>query len=458
MAPGGAAGGFPLGFPGGLGGGAGGGLLGLAGWGGVQPPAGGVLPQMQAGLFGQWIHGPSSPQAVGALGLYPGCSLDVVLQDGLGAPVGTASFVVRGAWPADARGAFVEVQYVSCSAAGYHPMLQAVFGIGQGVVHLCTCASSQCVSLVTWAGRPTVHADTFRATAPAALGGAAPLAALPGAAPAGTPPVAGAGGGAALLAAAPAAAAAAPKGDGGGGALAAGAAAAPDGDEAKELRKKLEKAKVELSKKRDIGSILAARADAQIDGAKRKKKKKRKNNGKDDDGSESSSFSEAPPPGSGRRIKAVSREVPGALLASGLEQIKQLLAQRGGAESESDLNEMASMVVQYITSVWHGRHPPHTMGLRNVKEMRMIGECIDALTAGRLPQLGDILMQRLKAIEQATKDGHWQVAQHLELVDSTDIGLASQAEVSAAASTYSEGAKLKERLGKAGGGRGRGSF
>ena len=101
---------------------------------------------------------------------------------------------------------------------------------------------------------------------------------------------------------------------------------------------------------------------------------------------------------------------------------------------------MASSVAQYITS----------MGVRYVREMRMIGECPDARTRGDLPQLGDMLMQKLKAIEQTTKDGHWKVAEHLELVDSTDIGLASSAEVSAAVATYSEGAKLKERLSRAG--------
>ena len=136
-------------------------------------------------------------------------------------------------------------------------------------------------------------------------------------------------------------------------------------------------------------------------------------------------------------------------MASGLAQIREYLAQRGGASSD-ELDEVSANVVQYITSVWHGMHPQSEMGVRNVREMRMIGECLDALTRGELPHLGDMLMQRLKAIEQATKDGHWKVAEHLELVDSTDIGLASSAEVSAAVATYSEGAKLKERLTRAG--------
>eukprot|EP00959_Pyramimonas_sp_CCMP1952_P078268 1635958-Pyramimonas_sp.AAC.1 len=90
---------------------------------------------------------------------------------------------------------------------------------------------------------------------------------------------------------------------------------------------------------------------------------------------------------------------------------------------------MAAMVVQYITSAWHGRHPPRTMGVRNTKEMRMIGECLDALLAGRLPELGDVLMQGLKAIEQARKDGRWAVAQHLEVGADVNASLARASEV-----------------------------
>ena len=63
-----------------------------------------------------------------------------------------------------------------------------------------------------------------------------------------------------------------------------------------------------------------------------------------------------------------------------------------------------------------------------MKELRTIGECLDALLRGDLLFLGDVLMQRMKAIEQATKDGNWTLAQHLELIDSCDVGLATDRE------------------------------
>ena len=58
-----------------------------------------------------------------------------------------------------------------------------------------------------------------------------------------------------------------------------------------------------------------------------------------------------------------------------------------------------------------------------------MAECLDALNDGKLGALGDILMQRFKALEVATKDGHWDVARQLEVVPCTDVGLAEQSEV-----------------------------
>ncbi|CAK0903888.1 unnamed protein product, partial [Prorocentrum cordatum] len=142
-------------------------------------------------------------------------------------------------------------------------------------------------------------------------------------------------------------------------------------------------------------------------------------------------------------------EVPGALLPSGMEHIKKYIARRGWADGQESLGELATSVVQYITSVWHGHHPKNEMGVRSVREMRTVGECLDALLRGELDHLGDLLMQRLKAIEQATRDGRWQVAQHLELCDDLGVGLARQEEVHDAVSKHRRMHGLAESVAKA---------
>eukprot|EP00959_Pyramimonas_sp_CCMP1952_P295251 6175058-Pyramimonas_sp.AAC.1 len=135
-------------------------------------------------------------------------------------------------------------------------------------------------------------------------------------------------------------------------------------------------------------------------------------------------------------------------MSSGMDQIKRYLARRGGADTEKGLDELAATVVQYITSVWHGHHPQSDMGVRNVRAMRTIGACLDALLRGELDHLGNFLMQRLKAIEQVTKDGHWQVAQHLELCGDLGVGLARQEEVHDAVSKHKRMLGLAESVAK----------
>ena len=61
------------------------------------------------------------------------------------------------------------------------------------------------------------------------------------------------------------------------------------------------------------------------------------------------------------------------------------------------------------------------MSPRNSREMRTIAECFDALLAGDLPQLGDLLVQRLKALQLATVEGNRSLAQHMELVQEIDV-------------------------------------
>ena len=80
--------------------------------------------------------------------------------------------------------------------------------------------------------------------------------------------------------------------------------------------------------------------------------------------------------------------------------------------------------------------------------MRTIGKCLDALIQGNLPALGDILMQRLKALEQAVKDGNWNTAAHLEAVPSLDVGLTSQRELRFAVQGQLQQYRLKEASGR----------
>ena len=101
-------------------------------------------------------------------------------------------------------------------------------------------------------------------------------------------------------------------------------------------------------------------------------------------------------------------------------------------------------------SVFHGARPQSSMSLRNSTEWRTIAECIDALLAGDLPHLGDLLMQRLKAVQTAVVEGNWNLAQHLELIPTTGSNAVTQAELSAAQRTQLDQMRLQQG-GKSGG-------
>ena len=131
----------------------------------------------------------------------------------------------------------------------------------------------------------------------------------------------------------------------------------------------------------------------------------------------------------GNRIQITGEREPGKLLASGLQQVKKLLSQRGGVSNEANIDELATGVLQHLMSVFHCAHPQSSLSLRNSRELRTIAECIVALLAGDLPHLDDLLMQRLKAIQTAVVEGNWNLAQHLELIPTTGSNAVTQAEL-----------------------------
>ena len=108
--------------------------------------------------------------------------------------------------------------------------------------------------------------------------------------------------------------------------------------------------------------------------------------------------------------------------------------------------------MQYLRTVYDGAHPPSEQGARNKNEMELIAECIDSLLRGELPHLGDILMQRLKALQVAAKHG-WAFAKQLELTNRHDVNLVSPDELAEAARISIQQAKHAESISKAGKGK-----
>ena len=136
-----------------------------------------------------------------------------------------------------------------------------------------------------------------------------------------------------------------------------------------------------------------------------------------------------------RSLKEVAEDSPGALFLSGANEVRRLLCGRGGASSAQS-DEIAADFVKYLNTVFHSEHPQSSMSPRNCHELRVLAEAMDALVSGNLEILADVLMQRFKSIQISTVDGHWGLAQNVEVHRSGDLGLTSLVEREAAAEQY----------------------
>ena len=110
-----------------------------------------------------------------------------------------------------------------------------------------------------------------------------------------------------------------------------------------------------------------------------------------------------------------ARRHPGRLLRSGLEQMNKFLAARSGAEGSASVSWRDQRVGAYLHQVLFNQHPQHVIGVRNTRELVTLAEAIDLLMEERLASLGDLLMQRMKAVEASLTEG-WGVANFQELI------------------------------------------
>ena len=138
---------------------------------------------------------------------------------------------------------------------------------------------------------------------------------------------------------------------------------------------------------------------------------------------------------------------PGKLLKKGLEQMSQYLAARVGETEDVAESWRDQRVGAYLSQVLFTQHPPKEIGVRNVRELITLGECIDLLMSNELPRLGDVLMQRLKAVEASLSEG-WAVASQQELIPGPRATLTAPAEKSFAAKQALQHQKLEDLLKK----------
>jgi hypothetical protein len=111
-------------------------------------------------------------------------------------------------------------------------------------------------------------------------------------------------------------------------------------------------------------------------------------------------------------FRKIARERPGALLTSGLEGFKEDLLHIHDNVNEDDPTQ--PIMVAWYRSIFSPNH----RGDDDIdcREVHTLCRVIDLGLEGKLPELLDMLMQRLKAKVFAMSEKSWQTAQHMELL------------------------------------------
>ena len=167
----------------------------------------------------------------------------------------------------------------------------------------------------------------------------------------------------------------------------------------------------------------------------------------DDSDDSSGSLFHSPPSRGGAELWRQAQKYPGHLLKSGLMEMSRYLADRAGDDVEGSWH--SRKVMAYVSQVMLNQGAGgQGVGVRNQREAITLATCLDHLTSGNLAGLGDVLIQRLKALEAAMADQNWQSARHMELIPPQSAALATTGEKDQASKVELRMLKLRSAITK----------
>ena len=187
---------------------------------------------------------------------------------------------------------------------------------------------------------------------------------------------------------------------------------------------------------------------------KKKKKKKDSSEKSKGSGGSSSSSSSSGEVAAGifsqeKKIKQVATRCPGALACSALLEAREHLLTAQGTTWAMDKEALQPIFNQYVraSTSFVGAGPAL------LQEATTVACCLDALLQGKVALSCDYLAQRLKALENSARGGHWTVSRQHELIRADNMQLAEEEENLAAAKRAREEDRLRASLARPYGGR-----
>lgn len=143
------------------------------------------------------------------------------------------------------------------------------------------------------------------------------------------------------------------------------------------------------------------------------------------DDSDEESFREAPTERkatSQLQLVRYARTKPGRLASRMLLKMVRESAHGSVGAMSKDSNRTPPAAVHYLLTVMLPKLQSK-VNLRSERELRTLCTAVDMLAQQKPAHAADLLSQRIKALEKASKDGHWASAQWLELLSPEEGGL-----------------------------------
>ena len=112
-------------------------------------------------------------------------------------------------------------------------------------------------------------------------------------------------------------------------------------------------------------------------------------------------------------FKKVARSQPGRLTIKTLDHFKGLLSSQLGETSTDSLDPV---VLRFLLSCYLPANPMDRIGENAVRDLRTLAEAIDGLLRGRVLEVLDLLVMRMKAQMVAIKDKNTRSSRWLELI------------------------------------------
>ena len=137
-------------------------------------------------------------------------------------------------------------------------------------------------------------------------------------------------------------------------------------------------------------------------------------------------------------------------MARGVQRVRSALA---AVHGEDAVAAEGRRLFTFYFQVMVRPRLPQNLSQHSEREMVTLVEAIDSLLEGNTARVGDILVTRLKALEEAAKDGSWALAQEYKAVPAGDHGLATESERHHAAALQMRKAKLVQHLASVNAGR-----